>query len=199
MFKIITFYTITLVIIAFLSVGVFMFGCKSINSKSENKYSYETMRKWFNAVERGDIETINYMLKSGFKIDIIGYNPEGGDYGFTALMLASSFGDLNTVKFLISKGAKINVKTLVGSPLLMAISNNHDEVAAFLISKKADVNISSVDGRTPLMAAASEGNSKMVYILLKFNADKNARHSSGRRAIDYAKEGRFYDIVNILD
>lgn len=183
------------IIICFIII--FVFSCKSIDTKND-AYSYDNVRKWFKAVENGDKKTIEDMLKSGFKIDTKGYDPEGGDYGLTALMLSASFGDLDMVQFLVSKGAKINYKTLRGSALLMAIANNHDNTAIFLMSKNADINMAAIDGRTPLMAASSEGNLKMVEMLLKANANKEAKHSSGKKAIDYAKDGRFYDIVELL-
>lgn len=154
--------------------------------------------KWFDAVNYGNTNVLGLMLEQGFEINSIGSRPEGFDYGYTALMLASSLGDYNTVMFLLNKNANINLKTIRGSALLAAISNNQTRIARILIARNSDVNISSVDGRTPLMAAAENGNYEICLSLIKNGASIQATHSSGNRAIDYARANGHADIVDIL-
>ena len=44
------------------------------------------------------------------------------------------------------------------TPLLMAITNNHMDVARFLIERGAEINVSDWYGRTPLWAAVEARN-----------------------------------------
>jgi uncharacterized protein len=74
--------------------------------------------------------------------------------GFTALLYASRQGCLECVKLLVGDHADVNLPDPEGvTPLIMAVSNFHFDVAAYLVSKKANVNTWDWWGRTPLYEA----------------------------------------------
>src|SRR5580658_9743900 len=74
--------------------------------------------------------------------------------GLTALVFAARQGSIESTKALLEGGADINQGDADGNnPLLIAILNNHDELALMLIDKGADVNAANKDGRGPLFAA----------------------------------------------
>jgi ankyrin repeat protein len=74
--------------------------------------------------------------------------------GLTALVFAARQGSIESTKALIDGGADINQGDADGNnPLLIAILNNHDELALMLIGKGADLNAVNKDGRAPLFAA----------------------------------------------
>jgi ankyrin repeat protein len=79
--------------------------------------------------------------------------------GFTALLYAARDGRAAETKLLLMAEAKANLADPNGiSPLLMAVVNNHLDVARFLLDSGADINASDFWGRTPLWAAVDLRN-----------------------------------------
>jgi len=84
-------------------------------------------------------------------------------FGKTPLMEAARIDAIDSAKFLLAKGARINADTWQnsGAPTL------------------------AHDGRTALMYAAASGSFAMIETLLKAGADTFQTDTKGRRAIDY--------------
>ncbi len=60
----------------------------------------------------------------------------------TALMIAANDGHLPIIKYLISKGAKVNATDSLGfSPLLYAVKQGKFFEFIYLLSKGADINV----------------------------------------------------------
>ena len=106
-------------------------------------------------------------------------------------MKAIKQGDLAQVKTLFNKGIKINHKGchpeytkdgfMDSTPLHLACSENHPEIAQFLIANGADIN-SEQKGKygydnTPLFIAARNGNSELARLLFDKVANINAVNS----------------------
>lgn len=71
----------------------------------------------------------------------------------SALNRASSIGHLDAVKYLVNKGADINLKPMNkyhSPPLHLAVRHNHHEVVNFLLQHGANVNFIDPKGKTPL-------------------------------------------------
>ena len=76
--------------------------------------------------------------------------------GRTPLHDAAACNSLEVVKYLISLGCDVNVKTPMSiTPLYDAAWSNSLEVVQYLISQGADIHARDYDGDTPLYAAAS--------------------------------------------
>ncbi|MCS7164319.1 MAG: tetratricopeptide repeat protein [Thermodesulfovibrio sp.] len=91
-----------------------------------------TLPEIHEAAKRGDIEEIEKLLKQGE--DINRY-----EWG-TPLIYAAGAGHLETVKFLVSKGADVNIEMFgYGNALCNALVNEHWEVAKFLIYAGTDI------------------------------------------------------------
>jgi uncharacterized protein len=74
--------------------------------------------------------------------------------GLTALHFAARQGCLAGAEVLVKAGAQINATNPNGfSPILLAITNAHYDVAAYLLRQGADSNIADEVGRTPLYAS----------------------------------------------
>ena len=94
-------------------------------------------------------------------------------FGLTALSVSVTYNDLSSVKAILKKAKKINIKGGGGfTPLLWAVYNEHDniEIINALLEKGADVNIKANDGSTPLSWALKKGNTETVALLKKAGA-----------------------------
>ena len=74
--------------------------------------------------------------------------------GLNALMYAVRGGCYSCVEQLVASGASINFPTPEGvTPLMLALDNEHNEIAAFLMDKGAYLDVWDWWGRTPLWIA----------------------------------------------
>lgn len=102
------------------------------------------------------------------------YDPPRPEGGFTPLLHAAMSGDLESVKVLLSGGAKINQGAADGAtPLIVSIVKHNPAVALYLLSQGADPNIAD-PGYTALHAAAVTGQIDVVKALIDKGADVDA-------------------------
>ncbi len=75
--------------------------------------------------------------------------------GMTALLLAAREGNIDTVRALLTGGVNVNQTSASDqtSPLVIAITNGHYDLAKILLDHGADANLATVDGLTPLYDA----------------------------------------------
>lgn len=95
------------------------------------------MKLFLFASQNGDLDTVKELLNKN--IDLINQFHTG----FTALIGASWQGQSEIVKYLISKGANVNLQTNYNlyTALQRAVLNGKMECALILIQNGADVNI----------------------------------------------------------
>lgn len=143
------------------------------------------------------------------KFDVVAYkifqNPEViNDYfsdGFTALGLASYFGNEEIARYLVLKGADVNLPSNNNYrvfPLHSAVAGNFTNIARMLIENDANVNITQMAGITPLHSAAQNGNIEIIIMLLEKGALVDARMEGGKLPADLANEKGFKEIAAIL-
>jgi ankyrin repeat protein len=95
---------------------------------------------------------------------------------FQTLHEAVDAGDVEAIKRMISKGAKIDELNEHGVPsLLYAAARGHLDVARILIDKGADVNFLVEEGGTPLMGAARCLKPRLIEFLLSKGAQPNKK------------------------
>jgi len=81
--------------------------------------------------------------------------------GKTALWLASENENIEMVRFLQGKGAKVNVADNEGKSILTTtVSHKQFEVLDFLVAKGADINLVDDGGLSPLITAVLSNHSK---------------------------------------
>jgi len=84
--------------------------------------------------------------------------------GDTLLHFAVREGKKEVVEWLISKGADVNARGIMGfMPLHLAATLNHRDIMDLLIKKGADINAEDNNGKTPLYYAAM-GELKEFFI-----------------------------------
>jgi ankyrin repeat protein len=143
------------------------------------------------------------------KFDVVAYTigtqPNSiNDYapdGFTALGLACYFGQAEVARYLVLKGADVNLPSNNGFhvyPLHSAVAGNYTDIARMLVNSGAHVNIKQQAGATPLHSAAQNGNTEVIILLLEHGADVNARMEGGKLPADLAKEKGYHEIAEIL-
>ena len=123
------------------------------------------------------------------------------DDGFTPLGLACYFGQLEVARFLVLKGADVNLSSNNGFhvfPIHSAAAGNYTDIARMLIEHGAQVNVRQQAGATPLHSAAQNGNLELLILLLENGAQTDIRMEGGKLPADLAKEKGFEEIAEIL-
>jgi ankyrin repeat protein len=156
------------------------------------------------------IEDINLFEASAVgKFDMVAHlifnHPEAvnnyADDGFTALGLACYFRQFEVARYLVLKGADVNLPSDNGFnvfPLHSAAAGNYTDIARMLIENGAQVNIKQQAGVTPLHSAAQNGNLELLILLLEHGADVNARMEGGKLPADLASAKGYTEIAEIL-
>jgi ankyrin repeat protein len=121
--------------------------------------------------------------------------------GWTPLHLASFFGNIELVEYLVMSRVNISAvskNNLKNQPLNAATVSNHTDIAKLLIKNGADVNFAQHGGITPLHAAAHNGNEELIQIFLAHGADPNAKDEAGETALDKAAKQGLAKVASIL-
>ncbi len=151
----------------------------------------------FEAAAAGKFDVVAYeIFKSPEKI-----NDFSSD-GFTALGLAAYFGKEEVARYLVLKGANVNLPSNNGFnvyPLHSAIAENHISISKMIIENNADVNVTQMSGVTPLHSAAKNGSIEIIILLLEKGALVNVRMEGGKLPSDLAKEKGFESFTRSHD
>lgn len=104
-----------------------------------------------------------------------GWRENSQDENWTVLFVAVGWGDVETTRLLLDRGANINAKAASGlTPVHWAVIQNKLDTLKLLLERKADVNVRDNGGNTPLHYALVNGNAVVVEALLAAGADPNA-------------------------
>lgn len=107
--------------------------------------------------------------------------------GETALHIVTARRDLTWLRYLIGKGANVNIADGRGiTPLQLAINLGWLDGVQYLVANKANLDTSNDSGETPLITAVHRRDKAMMQVLLTGGADPDRADNSGRSARDYA-------------
>jgi uncharacterized protein len=123
------------------------------------------------AVSDGSMQSVELMLLRGANVNLPDAN------GITPLMVSARYtyrGGAEMTKFLLEKGALVNVKTkkdstalmFACSPVAQHYEDDYVKVVNMLIAKGAQINVKNQLGATPL-SIASQGNWQKIVAVLK--------------------------------
>jgi ankyrin repeat protein len=144
------------------------------------------------AVMQGNLSSVQWHISSGTKInDVI-----DDYYGDAFLAVASKWGQLEVVEYLVSEGADVNQQNKTGqTPLLLAAHMGaystmaanikitgkvqHLEVVKYLESKGANIDHPDINDDTPLIWAAKMGQLEIVKYLVSRGAKINHQNLLG--------------------
>ena len=126
----------------------------------------------------------------------------------TVLYVAVARDDEELVRQLLERGADPNIPDSAGSlPLVEAVidANASPNIVKMLLDKGADVNKTETEnGAHALIFAAqnaqlsSDARREIVKMLLDKGADKSIREKDGKTALDWAKEKKNAETVELL-
>jgi ankyrin repeat protein/spore coat protein CotH len=115
----------------------------------------------WSAAKAGDITALKDQLAKG--ADLNDLDPK---IGLTPLAWASMSGQLETVRFIISKGGNVNAQNKDGSVALHgAAFLAQTEIVDLLLKNKANVNPKNAQGETPLDTVAQDWNAQIQGIV----------------------------------
>jgi uncharacterized protein len=122
--------------------------------------------------------------------------------GETALHQVTRGRDLQWINFLLSRGAKTDVRDNEGNtPLMIATQLRFIEGAQVLLSQRASVDLANSAGETPLIRAVQQRDPALVRLYLKAGANPDKPDTiAGLSARDYAKrDTRAVAILKIIE
>ena len=121
--------------------------------------------------------------------------------GFTPLGLACYFSHEDIARFLVLKGAEVNIASKNGYnvfPIHSAVAANNYNITKMLLDAGAYPNVCQKSGVAPLHSAAQLGNIELIILLLEHGAEVTLRMEGGKLPADLAAEKGFTEIAEIL-
>jgi ankyrin repeat protein len=113
------------------------------------------------AVVTGHVEVVCWLMHS---IKEISTKPNTENV--TPLNVASSDGNIESVRCLLENGFPVNEPKDVNSSVAIAVEKGNLEMVKLLLKFGAEVNRKHEDGTTPLHRAAGKGRLKFVQLLV---------------------------------
>jgi ankyrin repeat protein len=160
------------------------------NVNLENKYNLTPIEF---AVKKGSKEITELLISVGCDINSIEENK-------TFLSLALEHGKIDIFKFLISKGAKIDLAVDHDKSLILyAIKTGSLELIDLIISTGADINQGfERSDCTPLTYAVKNSTIEVLDYLISHGSEVNKMTHSGKSALQIALESCSYEKVELL-
>ncbi len=136
-------------------------------------------------ISEGHIEVLRLLIAAGADLDL---KDKVSDGGITALIEASKFNRIETVRELIRAGANINSHDIGGeTALYIASRDGHVEIVSELLAAGALVNSKYSGGWTALHNAARGGHNGVVYELLRFGAEPKMKNNDNETAAEVGR------------
>ncbi len=138
-------------------------------------------------------EKINQLIKEKNDINFV------NEKGETALLIASSNGELKLAKSLIERGANVNVKDMEGkSPFTRAVLHGSRKTVKLLLDNGADIS-ERINNNSALFIALDKRNFKLAKLLIEYGANIEERSNLYRKTVlMYATEKNCIEIVKML-
>jgi len=122
--------------------------------------------------------------------------------GGWVLASSSHRGDKDIVEMLLNRG-NIDVNAtehyFKDTALHRASVMGHKDIVEMLLNRGADVNAMNIRGETALHRASLMGHKDIVAMLLEKRVDVNAMNKQGKTALDLANDGKYTEIVELIE
>ena len=121
------------------------------------------------------------------------------DFGGSPLSDASSLGHTELVKYLLSKGAQLQIAGQKESVLHAAVRSNNPGLVKSILEAGASVNgVEDLDETALHVAAEDDNRVEIVKLLLEAGADTNAKRIFEETPLDVATRSGSEKIITIL-
>ena len=154
---------------AIVAAGLFTAGCTFVKNDNLNQ-----------AARAGDRARCQALLRKGAHVNGVGIND------MKPIMSGARGGNLETVRYLVSKGADVNAHNDSGSALMWAVDSGNEELVRYLLVSGADAGWTNALGNTVVDFARRKGATNMIPILekqaLKAESDGAANRSQPFRS-----------------
>ena len=148
------------------------------------------------AAEQKHLDVVRLLLDSGAEIEAF------NKYNQTPLFQVSWqvwHTDVEVARYLIKRGAKVNVKDNKGfTPLHMAVMNGYVNLIPLLLNSGANIDALDNNGTSPLFRAIHKKQYEAMKILLERGADVYAGKGD-LNPISLAISNKEYDVVSMLE
>ncbi|XP_068987319.1 GA-binding protein subunit beta-1 isoform X2 [Bombus flavifrons] len=114
------------------------------------------------------------------------------------LLFSAKYGDTDSVRDLMCRGAPFTTDWLGTSALHFAAQNNHTETAEVLLRAGISRDARTKVDRTPLHMAAYEGHHQMTQLLLNYGADVDSRDMLKMTPLHWAVEREHVEVMHVL-
>jgi len=151
------------------------------------------------AVVDGDLMQVKWYITSG-RIPL--NEPiSQTEYKMTPLHIAASAGQLEIVKFLVSRGARLEARDdNTWTPLHYAAFIENPAVIDFLLESGAEVDAADTNGRTALHVSAIKGNAASAQVLVyNGNAMLDAIDLDDMKPMQYARVFDKAEVAGVLE
>ena len=160
---------------------------------------------------QGNTAELARLLKAGADVNGTLASGDAGSDGMSALTIAATLGQVESVKTLLAAKAKINLTDGMGDTALhkacyppsgkdpAANALARIQIAKLLLAAKTKVNLKDKQGWTPLMLASAYGGTELVKLLLDAGADASVKLSSGKTAFLLAQQGGHKETAALLE
>ncbi|HEX9511338.1 MAG TPA: ankyrin repeat domain-containing protein [Puia sp.] len=167
-----------------------------------NKKAVELIKKYkpsldlFEAVCLGDLEAVKQRIaQSPDRIELPSVD------GFSLLGYACFFGQEAIARYLVEKGADVNIPSANSfkvAPIHSACAISSYPLVTLLAENGADLNARQQGGFTALHSAAGHGATQIVSLLLEKGADVQAKTDAGETALSIAEKKKLSDTAELI-
>ena len=145
-----------------------------ISCTSASNSQNQEQTKLFDAIKSQDLNTIKALVASG-KVDLD--PPTSPNKVNKALAYASIYGNLDTVKYLLSQGVEIDGRIAYGGTALLRASEiEKNDIAEFLIKAGADVNAPNSFGISAMVGYAITCDTEMIDLAVEYGGNIDQAH-----------------------
>ncbi|KAH6771571.1 ankyrin repeat family protein, partial [Perilla frutescens var. frutescens] len=143
------------------------------------------------AARQGHTALAKYLVDHGADPSI----PSG--VGATALHYSAGIGDIELLKFLLSKDVNVESQSDTGTPLIWAAGHGQQDSVKILLEHNANPDAKIEDDITPLLVAVAAGSFPCLELLIKAGGTVNFT-ASGATPLHIAADIGSPEIVNCL-